>query len=571
MDNKKKIILSGLAVTLVAGATSGAALAYLTDGETAENTFTIGDVSIEGIEPNYPGNDCDEVKDIVPNNEIAKDPQIDNNGINDAIVFMTVDSPMELVTVVSDNGSHLQDKGVNELFWFKDAEDALSTHANNFSQDWQELSAKEMYVKIAADGSETQLNASTPAELLAAYNAKAADEHIVKRYVFGYTEAIQGSSTHDGTAQTAENKVTAPLFDKVQLKNVIENEIDEAVEKIVVRSYAIQATKILENSVDLAANLNEANLGKIYDIFIRQNSAQDDASGLKVEGLRGVDTLTPTSNGASGTTDEHKNRFGTTDDVESENCNLNPEKCQNGGSQGGDTPDDPDPVDPTPADTDYYGTWYTSSCESTFVEVTINSDGTYTRSVDGNFTDSGTYVATDARPQEYHLDLALTPTELGPNAYLESNSITVWFDENTGEISDLYDNDNYATLGKETSCRRQPATSETILGDWEYGDIGTITRLTFYADGTYRYHCTVSDFEDVPDNSLFFEGAYQLNNGEVTVTITNMSEDIEDLQGEIPTGGSAYITVTEDGKNIFIEDIDRFPVYQYWMWARDNG
>ena len=331
MDNKKKIILSGLAMTLVAGATSGAALAYLTDGETAENTFTIGDVSIEGIEPNYPGNDCDEVKDIVPNDEIDKDPQIDNDGINDAIVFMTVDSPMELVTIVNDNGSHLQEKGVNELFWFKNADDALSVHANNFSQDWQELSAKEMYVKIAADGTETQLNASTSADLLAAYNAKAADEHIVKRYVFGYTEAIQGSSTHDGTPQTPENKVTSALFDKIQLKNVIENEIDESVEKIVVRSYAIQATKILENSVDLAANLNEANLGKIYDIFIRQNSAQNDASGLRVAGLRGADTLTPTSNGASGTTDEHKNRFGTQDDVESENCNLNPDACLNSG------------------------------------------------------------------------------------------------------------------------------------------------------------------------------------------------------------------------------------------------
>ena len=48
MDNrKKKLVLSGLAMTMVAGATTGAALAYLTDGETAENTFTIGWQEIE--------------------------------------------------------------------------------------------------------------------------------------------------------------------------------------------------------------------------------------------------------------------------------------------------------------------------------------------------------------------------------------------------------------------------------------------------------------------------------------------------------------------------------------------
>ena len=330
MDNKKKIILSGLAVTLIAGATSGAALAYLTDGETAENTFIIGDVSIEGIEPNYPGNDSNEVKDIVPNKEIAKDPQIDNDGVNDAIVFMTVDSPMEYITVVADNGVVQTAKSVNELFWFKDAEDELSDHANNFDDGWQNLPAKEMYVKIAADGTETQLNASTPADLLAAYQAKDPTDTIVKRYVFGYKQAIQGSSEHDGTEQTAENKVTTPLFDKVQLKNVLENEIDEATEKIVVRSYAIQSSKILENDVDLATTLNETNLGKIYDIFIRQNSLNDDASGTKVEGLRDIDTLTPTSNGASGTTDAHKNRFGTDDDVATPN-NVNP----NGGQSGG--------------------------------------------------------------------------------------------------------------------------------------------------------------------------------------------------------------------------------------------
>ena len=313
--SKNKITVAALAAVTVLGA-AGTALAYLTDSETADNTFTMGDVSIESLEPNWPGNDSDPVKDVVPNKEIAKDPQVDNKGANDAIVFITVDSPMEKITVINDNGTVATAKSVNELFWFKDAADAVSTHANNFDAGWQELTAKEMYVKIAGDGTETKVEA---ADLATTYDAMAATDTLVKRYVFGYKQAIQGSTTHDGSAQTAENKKTTPLFDKVQLKNVLENEVDKAAEKVTVRSYAIQASQILEDSTDIAATLNEANLGKIYDIFVRQNSTGDDATGLKVEGLRDADSVTATQDGADGTTTSHTNRWDTNADVSSPN------------------------------------------------------------------------------------------------------------------------------------------------------------------------------------------------------------------------------------------------------------
>ena len=102
-NTKKRTAALIAACGLLGAAGTGAALAYLTDGETATNTFVVGDVSIEGIEPNWPGNDSDDPKDIVPNEELPKDPQIDNKGVNDAIVFMTVDSPMENVTIINDD------------------------------------------------------------------------------------------------------------------------------------------------------------------------------------------------------------------------------------------------------------------------------------------------------------------------------------------------------------------------------------------------------------------------------------------------------------------------------------
>ena len=76
--------------------------AYFTDAETSTNTFTAGNVQIESVEPNYPGNDSNDVKNITPNKEVAKDPKIVNKGTNDAVVFVTVDSPMDNITVLTD-------------------------------------------------------------------------------------------------------------------------------------------------------------------------------------------------------------------------------------------------------------------------------------------------------------------------------------------------------------------------------------------------------------------------------------------------------------------------------------
>ena len=301
--NTLTIMLIGCLV-LVGGI--GSILAYLTDAESTTNSFTIGSVKIETLEPDWPGNDSDDPKDLVPNEEVSKNPLVDNKGANDAIIFMTVDSPMAEITVVGDNGAVVTPKGLNELFWFKDAEDGVSAHANNFDSNWEELTTKEMYVLIAADGTETKvddLSSVTVPE----------GSKLVKRYVFGYKEAIQGSAS-DGSAQTAENKKTTSLFDKVQLKNVIEGEVDGNATAVVIRTYAIQSSMILENGVDLTETLNAANLGKIYDIFVVQNSTNNDASGLQVEGMRDGDDVE----------NDHTNRWDTTEDVSGEGANVKP-------------------------------------------------------------------------------------------------------------------------------------------------------------------------------------------------------------------------------------------------------
>ena len=65
--SKKQLLRALIACGLVVSVAAGGTVAYLTDAETATNTFTVGKVKIDLEEPGYPGNDSDEVKNIVPN------------------------------------------------------------------------------------------------------------------------------------------------------------------------------------------------------------------------------------------------------------------------------------------------------------------------------------------------------------------------------------------------------------------------------------------------------------------------------------------------------------------------
>ena len=203
---------------------------YLTDRDTAVNTVTVGDIKIDLDEPNW-----HDTYDVIPNQELPKDPQIKNTGVNDAIVFMTVQVPVEEITLTADNGT----KGVkapSELFWFKDTADGASTHANNFDSNWVHLDTKDTGADMSG---------------------------LSHTYVFAYKTPL------------AANQTTSPLFDKIQIKNFIENEIMGGItEDIFINAYGIQASNVLESGVDLSNNLTTANLAKIYDIFITQSGYQ---------------------------------------------------------------------------------------------------------------------------------------------------------------------------------------------------------------------------------------------------------------------------------------------------------
>ncbi len=233
-SSTKKVALSLATLSVLGSLAVGGTMAYLTDTEGATNTFTVGKVQIDLEESHYPGNNSENVKNLVPNQEVPKDPVVENTGINDAIVFLTVEVPNDNITVVKADGTK-GTKSLTDLFWFKSNTDKQGSFKNSWNSSWLELSDKEV---AATDTAKTH------------------------KYVFAYKTKV------------AKGDKTKALFDKIQLKNVLEGEIDASIQNIVVNAYAIQAAEVLEGeSTDLTDTLDASTLGKIYDIYFKQNGA----------------------------------------------------------------------------------------------------------------------------------------------------------------------------------------------------------------------------------------------------------------------------------------------------------
>ena len=223
--SKKKLALAVAACALSLTLAFGGTLAYMTDTEGATNTMTVGRVHIELEEPGYPGNDSDEVKNIIPNQEVVKDPQIENTGNNDALVFLRVEVPQEEFTELDAN-NNVGEKKLQDLFKLK-----------GLSENW---------------------------ELIKTETSTDADGKTKTSYVYGYKKTL------------AKNSTTDKLFQKVQMKNSIENDLEGNVEDIIITAGAIQATDIPD--VDLTpgsdGTMSKDVLDQVYTIFMNQSGDQ---------------------------------------------------------------------------------------------------------------------------------------------------------------------------------------------------------------------------------------------------------------------------------------------------------
>lgn len=203
-NKKTLVIVAALAVVMMIGGIS----AYFTSTDSAENTWTVGNIEIDLQEPGYDQFNSEEANEMTPNAVIHKDPQICNTGNNDAYVFLKVSVPKANVATANQNGTK-QEASVQELFdykintgWVKVAEDTSASDKNTY---------------VFAYGTETA--------------CKALAENETTPVLFKNTEAT-------GMAQ-------AGVVGMITFKNVIEGQgLENITLELPVQAYGIQTTDL---------------------------------------------------------------------------------------------------------------------------------------------------------------------------------------------------------------------------------------------------------------------------------------------------------------------------------------
>lgn len=187
----RKIKIAMLCAALSGTVAAGGIMAYFTDNETVVNTFTVGKVSLSLIEPGWKP-----PKDITPNQEIIKDPQIVNDGVNKEYVFMEVIVPYRKIIVANQDGTK-RPAADTELFQY------------SLNPGWTEIGVPQKD------------------------EAKKTVKHL---YVYG---------TASLCTELQKGKTTAPLFNKVTFVNAVEGQnLETTTQEITVHAYGIQTTDI---------------------------------------------------------------------------------------------------------------------------------------------------------------------------------------------------------------------------------------------------------------------------------------------------------------------------------------
>lgn len=304
-----------LAGLMVYGASN--ILAYLTDEETASNTFTVGKVQIDVEEPNYPGNDSNEVKQVVPNEPIPKDPQINNTGENVSASFMAVDSPVAMISIVGDDGRLFTNGSADPSTWTAQTDFFVKKNSKwlKLGKLGQLEEVLESAEKPAGTVEVNPLDRKQALQEVFSYSYQNADgfngtdwvqvtgnnaegEVISAVYidaegnVLGPVTGFQGDASAIAAIRRvfAYNKLLAPhektnpVFDQVVMNNVVEGDIDSSIQHMNVTGYGIQAAYLKDqnganildfdeddNPTGEGIEIDAAKAAAIYNDYIGQN------------------------------------------------------------------------------------------------------------------------------------------------------------------------------------------------------------------------------------------------------------------------------------------------------------
>lgn len=241
------VLLAVLALSLGVNLT----LSYLVRKKTAHNVFTVGAAELTIEETSFPSEPSD--RWLVPKSFLPKNPCLVNTGTTDEYVFMEVTVPYENAQLILDQGENIRlpdpaGKQPLELFNLLSNHEAAVSGASTpgFSEGFT----------ITNTGSFTY----HPNWIFLSCGENT--ESHTHTYLFGYRSLLPHTPGHN---------TTDCIFDKVQLRNVLEDDLPgDIVRTITINAYGIQSSKLKDLSVNDPGSLTKDELQQIYQYYQNQ-------------------------------------------------------------------------------------------------------------------------------------------------------------------------------------------------------------------------------------------------------------------------------------------------------------
>lgn len=232
--------LAAAAAMLIVGVT----ISYLIASTSKDNVFSLGDVKLTLTEDSFPSSIDDRI--MPPKGIVKKDPCVINTGSSEQYVFLKVTVPLVKVQIVNENDNKINESGkaYREIFNIisSDPEALSDTSGEDFN--------------VTDRGS---FSYDPKWRFLKSYEDLTDCTHT---YIFGYSELLPPEN----------NNITKPLFDKIQLRNILEYEITETdIESVRVNAFGIQAKELLNNvRISDTSDASADELTAVYALYEKQ-------------------------------------------------------------------------------------------------------------------------------------------------------------------------------------------------------------------------------------------------------------------------------------------------------------
>ena len=260
---KRRIIITAAAVCASAALLAfGLTFSFLTDREERNNVITIGSISLSLDEGDFPQNSVAAAGSVFP-----KAPKLANDGKNDEYVFIRVAVPKKNVTLLYEDTANGHTAGTPA----------------GIKDDYE-------IFRVIADGVEngavsTAISDNALPEVDISYNMGSAskdgwiylekeddvdiDSNLYDCYYFGYNKCLLHQTEGEPMMETI------PLFDKIQLKSFIDEELvdnnTDPTVKVIVTAYGIQSDNLDINGLpSLRPRLDQTQLASVFDIVKRK-------------------------------------------------------------------------------------------------------------------------------------------------------------------------------------------------------------------------------------------------------------------------------------------------------------